>query len=129
MTYILSIMHDAGIIIGHFHGVDDVGGVPLEVELHATVYVLEEDVHMAVSVWPCLLMVEADSMAQLMDDDTFLSGKHIILYILSEIHKTRNHDRLLHKNHTIFTFNSSTILTSQLTSMYKPPNERDIFTC
>ena len=55
--------------------VDDLGGVALKVVTHAPLNVLVVDLHEAVSVGPSLLVVEAQGMAHLMNDDPFLEKK------------------------------------------------------
>ena len=67
-------MHDTGVIVWHLHGIDDTGGVLNEVDPHSMMYVLVVDFDIAVSVWSWLLMVETNSMTELMDDDSFLWG-------------------------------------------------------
>ena len=65
-------MHDAEVVVGHAMVVDDLGRVALEVVTHAPLNVLVVDIYEAVSVGPGLLVVEAQGMTHLMNDNPFL---------------------------------------------------------
>lgn len=76
-TYILPIVHNAGVVVRHTVTVDSLCGILLEVEFHSLHYIIVKDADILVSVWSGLLMLEPNCMSKLMNDDAFLQKKQV----------------------------------------------------
>ena len=74
-TYVLTVMHDARVVVRDFIVVLYLGGVPLEVILRSPDDVLSQYTDVATPVRPRLLMVESNSVPQLVHDHTFLDNE------------------------------------------------------
>ena len=72
VTYILRVVHNTAVVIWNVECADLVSGVLSEVVLYTGLDVGRVDGDECVSVWSCLLVLEADGVSHLVDDDSFL---------------------------------------------------------
>ena len=73
-----AVVHDGGVVVG---GVQVVGVLPVEVVGHAWLNVLPVDPDIPVAVTPCLLVLEAQSVVDLVLDDAIV---HAALFVERE---------------------------------------------
>ena len=70
--YRLAVVHDAPIVVLYVHVPDDAPRVLLEVVVQVAGDVAPDDLNVAISVGSRLLVVEAQGVADLVDNDAFL---------------------------------------------------------
>ena len=70
--YRISIMHDTCIVIGYAIGVDLLGGIMLEVVVHAGDDVVLQNADIIITIGSGLLVLEPHCMTQLMHDSFLL---------------------------------------------------------
>ena len=75
-TYILGVVHDTSVVVGHTITTDLTGCVSHEVICHSRLDVLCLDVDKTVSVRAGLFMLESNRVTHLMYDDPFLKIKY-----------------------------------------------------
>ena len=78
LTYIVGVVHDAGVVVGDGERVNLVAGVADEVELCRGYHILPHDLDIVIPVWPSLLVEEAQRVTEFVKEDARVLAKWLL---------------------------------------------------